>query len=81
MGNGPVQAYAEIENSPYYKNYLYNKRTLAYYLLDKDTLGDCTDESAWFNRCYRTGYAIDMPQVQGALYVQECYTEQTCWSL
>ena len=63
MANGPVQAYAELANSPYYKSFLYKKRTLAYYLLDKDTLGDCTDESAWFNRCYRTGFAIDMPQV------------------
>ena len=61
MSNGPVQTYREIEFSPYYKNFLYNKRTLAYYLLNKDALGDCVDESAWLNRCYRDGYQIDMP--------------------
>lgn len=36
MGNGPVQTYREIEFSPYYKNFLYNQRTLSYYLLNKD---------------------------------------------
>ena len=64
MSNGPVQTYAEIEHSPYYKNFLYNQRTLSYYLLDpQPKLGDCKDEMSWFDRCYRNGYAIDMPQL------------------
>ena len=63
MGNGPVQTYAEIDHSPYYKHFLYNKRTLAYYLLDVETLGDCKDEASWFNQCYKAGYKIDMPMV------------------
>ena len=33
MNNGPVQTYQEIEHSPYYKHFLYNDRTLAFYLL------------------------------------------------
>ena len=63
MNNGPMQTYREIEHSPYYKHFLYNKRTLAFYLLSTAQLGDCKDEAAWFNRCYRLGYNIDMPQV------------------
>ncbi len=31
MENGPVHAYQEMENSPYYYHFSYNKRTLAYY--------------------------------------------------
>ena len=61
MSNGPVQTYAEIEHSPFYKHFLYNERTLTYYLLDKETLGDCKDEASWLNQCYLDGKAIDMP--------------------
>ena len=76
--NGPVQAYREIEFSPYYKHFLYNERTVSFYLLGLQ-LGNCVDESAWFNRCYRSGYEIDMPQVQGALYIKNCHSVDTCW--
>ena len=61
MNNGPVSTYREIEHSPYYKHFLYNERTVAFYLLENDILGDCKDEASWFNRCYRSGYTIDMP--------------------
>lgn len=81
MNNGPVQTYSEIEHSPYYKHFLYNKRTLSFYLLDVDLLGDCKDEFAWFNRCYKNGYEIDMPQVQGALNILNCHELGTCWEL
>ena len=79
MSNGPVHTYSEIENSPYYKHFLYKKRTLSYYLLGTELLGDCKDEPAWFNRCYRNGYAIDMPQLQGAIYLLNCHELDTCW--
>ena len=41
MNNGPVQAYSEIANSPYYKYFLKNKRTLSFYMLETDELGVC----------------------------------------
>ena len=63
MNNGPVNSLREIEYSPYYNNFLYNKRTLSFYVLDTSELGDCKYEAAWFNSCYRYGYTIDMPQV------------------
>ena len=79
MSNGPVHTYTEIEHSPYYKNFLYNKRTLSYYLLGVQLLGDCKDEFSWFNRCHREGYEIDMPQLQGAIYLLNCHQLDTCW--
>ena len=65
MSNGPVHAYREIINSPYYKHFLYNKRTLSYYLHDEASKSnfDCKDEATWFNRCYFENSEIDMPQV------------------
>ena len=81
MSNGPVHTYNEIWYSPYYKNFLYNKRTLCYYLLGTELLGDCKDEPSWFNRCYRNGYAIDMPQLQGTIYILNCHELDTCWEL
>ena len=33
MQNGPVHAYREMENSPYYRLFLYNIRTLSFYQL------------------------------------------------
>lgn len=60
--NGPVHAHMEIENSPYYKHFLKNNRTLAYFVLDSSQ-GYCFDEAMWLNVCYRSGYVIDMPQI------------------
>lgn len=79
MYNGPVQTYSEIEHSPFYKHFLYNQRTLAFYLLDTESLGDCKDEASWFNQCYLEGNKIDMPQVQGALHITNCHLLETCW--
>ena len=35
MQNGPVHAYREMENSPYYKFFLYNNRTISFFELEK----------------------------------------------
>ena len=78
MENGPVHALAEIEYSPYYRHIIYKSRTLAFYLLSK-TIGDCKDEATWFEQCFRPGYEIDMPQIQGALYIKNCHSLSTCW--
>ena len=69
-----------MENSPYYKYFLYNNRTLSFYELGK-LQGECIDEQAWLNRCNRKGNVIDMPMVQGALNVVTCYIPSTCWFL
>jgi hypothetical protein len=76
--NGPVHSYREIEYSPYVKHFLKNNRTLTYYQLDT-YLGACADEWAWLNKCYRNGYKIDMPQIQGAIYIKNCHSLLTCW--
>ena len=55
INNGPVHTYSEINYSPYYKYFLYNERTLAFYFLDKSSLGDCKDEASWMNQCYIQG--------------------------
>ena len=78
MNNGPVHAYREIEYSPYVNKFLKNNRTLTYYSLSTE-FGACADEWAWLNMCYRQGFKIDMPQIQGALHVRNCFNSFSCW--
>ena len=78
MQNGPVHAYREMVTSPYYHLFIYNERTLSFYQLDRKQ-GDCIDEQAWMNRCNREGFTIDMPMVQGALNIVNCFDETSCW--
>ena len=60
MHNGPVHTYRELDHSPYYKLFLKNVRTLAFYQLSR-AQGSCNDEPSWLNRCYKSGNYFDMP--------------------
>jgi hypothetical protein len=51
---------------------------LTYYSLGTE-FGACVDEWAWLNKCYRQGFKIDMPQMQGALYIRNCFNHSSCW--
>ena len=77
MNNGPVTAYTEIQYSPYYLHMADRNRTMSYYHGESN----CWEEAKYFNKCWRDGYMIDMPQVQGTIFIDNCYNEETCFGI
>lgn len=77
MNNGPVTAYVEIQYSPYYKYLADQNRTISYY----HGPSNCWEEAKYFNKCWREGYMIDMPSVQGTIFIDNCYNELTCFGI
>ena len=75
--NGPVTASKEIQYSPYYKYMTDQKRTISFYV--KNT--DVTDEAKYFNKEWVDELTIDMPMVQGAVYIKNCNDVSTCFGL
>lgn len=69
----------EIAHSPYYKFFTYNNRTLAFHLTEPEIFGECMDETQYFRECRRENYQIDMPMVQGTVYVENCKDPRYCY--
>ena len=81
MNNGPVTAYHEIQYSPYHMHVNKTGRTFTFFLTESvtDQTGTCRDETQYFARCRLEGNLIDMPQMQGAIYIENCHDLETCF--
>ena len=75
--NGPVTASKEIEFSPYYRYMTDQERTISFYVADSDV----NDEAKYFNKKWKDGTRIDMPQLQGAIYIKNCFDQNTCFGV
>ena len=40
---------------------------------------NCWEEAKYFKKCWREGYMIDMPSVQGTIFIDNCYDFVTCF--
>ena len=69
MDNGPVTAAKEMEFSPYYRYLAGQERTISFYVPDTG----CKDEAEYFDKYRKEGERIDMPQLQGAIYIKNCF--------
>ena len=59
--NGPVYAFQERLNSPYFNFIANRRRTISYYLPNENSRSKCWDELKYFGHCITEGMAIDMP--------------------
>lgn len=75
--NGPVTASKEIQFSPYYKFMTDRQRTVSFYMPSRNFI----DEAQYFDRGWDDGYTIDMPMVQGAIFIKNCFDLETCFGI
>ena len=84
--NGPVTSFEEATYSPYYKYLALQARNLTLNTMFAgnicfDLEHEILNEFSYIECCYRALESIDMPALQGALYIENCEGDRaTCFT-